>query len=409
MITSKSEIVQTFNKHFSTIANSLPSAQPQQLSASGSRFQFTTIENEMVLELLTTLDERKAAGPDGISARVLKMVAPAVSSSLTTLFNNSLKSGQFPTEWKQANVTPVPKSGDSHLISNYRPISVIPVIAKVFETLIHRQMYEYLQTHKLLNPAQSGFRPNYSTQDVLLRSVDDWKKALDRGEVVGSLFIDLSKAFDSIDHPLLLSKLEAYGVQDIELQWFTDYLEGRRQKVTLEGESSDWSDVTRGVPQGSILGPLLFIIFMNDLPDCTDHCTVNLYADDTTIYVADRDPSVVGNKLNADLNKVAAWIKSNGLKMNVAKTQALVLSRKRGRPQAKQIEISLNGESINTQDSVKYLGIVLDQNLTWEQQESKVRQKRLAGLPFIRRASAYLPSSTKCTMPLSYPTLITAQ
>jgi len=137
---------------------------------------------------------------------------------------------------------------------------------------------------------------------------------------------------------------------------------------------------------------------MNDLPDCTDHCTVNLYADDTTIYVADRDPSVVGNKLNADLNKVAAWIKSNGLKMNVAKTQALVLSRKRGRPQAKQIEISLNGESINTQDSVKYLGVVVDQNLTLEQQVSKVRQKSLAGLAFIRRAGAYLPSSTRCLL-----------
>ena len=223
-------------------------------------------------------------------------------------------------------------------------------------------------------------------------------------------FVDLSKAFDSIDHRLLLSKLEAYCVQDIELQWFSDYLEGRRQKVTLEGESSDLSNVTRGVPQGSILGPLLFIIFMNDLPDCTDHSTINLYTDDTTIYVAGRDPSVHSwqqakcwSQQGCCLDKIQ-WSQDK-----CGKTQAMALSRKHGRPQVDQIQISLNGEIINTQDSVKYLGIVLDQNLTWEQQESKVRQKRLAGLPFIRRASAYLPSSTKCTMPLSYPTLITAQ
>ena len=148
--------------------------------------------------------------------------------------------------------------------------------------------------------------------------------------------------------------------------------------MLLNGESSRWTEVTRGVPQGSILGPLLFtILFVNDLPDVVEHSTVNLYADDTTIilYVADEDPSHVGDKLSSDLNRIAAWIKSNGLKMNVTKTQAMVLSRKKSRSKADSVKLNLNGESIDRQELVKYLGAVVDQILSWEQQVERIRQK----------------------------------
>ena len=149
--------------------------------------------------------------------------------------------------------TPFPKSGDMHLVNNFRPVSVIPVMAKVFETVVHRQLYEYLESHKLLNPAQSGFRPFHNTQDVILKTINDWKLAMDKGKIVGTVIIDRSKAFDSIDHSPLLAKLSAYGVCGTDLTWFTNYLNDRKQRVVLSGVASEWGSVTNGVPQGSSL------------------------------------------------------------------------------------------------------------------------------------------------------------
>ena len=177
-------------------------------------------------------------------------------------------------------------------------------------------------------------------QDVILKTIDDWKLAMDKGKIVGTVMIDLSKVFDSIDHSFLLAKLSAYGVYGTELMLFTNYL-GRRQRVVLNGVASEWGSVTNGVPHRSILGPLMFIIFINDLPDVVKHCTVNLYADDTAIYASDEDPGTVGSELEQDLQRVSNWIATNGLRMNISKTQLMVLSSRKKQWLANSVHVNM--------------------------------------------------------------------
>ena len=191
------------------------------------------------------------------------------------LYNDSITSGQFLDKWKKATVTPVAKYSSAKLPSDFRPISVLSVIAKLFESLVHHQLHSYLPSNSLLHSNQFGFRPRHSTQDALLRTMDDWRLALDQGKCVGTIFIDLSKAFNSINHSMLLGKLRSYGINDLEHRWFTSYLDGRQQRVSVDGEFSEWANVITGVPQGSIPGPLLFLIYVNDLPNVVTDSTMN--------------------------------------------------------------------------------------------------------------------------------------
>ena len=172
-------------------------------------------------------------------------------------------------------------------MEDYRSISILPIVANVFESLVHKQVLKYPDKFGMLHKAQSRFRANHCTQDFLLKTVKDWRGSLERNEIVGSVFVDLSKAFDSINHCLLLQKLALYGFRDEPLEWFRNYLSGRRQRVAYGEEMSEWVNVRMGVPQGSILGPLLFTIFVNDLPAALSRSKVMLYADDTTVYFAD--------------------------------------------------------------------------------------------------------------------------
>ena len=238
----------------------------------------------------------------------------------------------------------------------YRPVSVLPIVAKIMEKIVHRQLYSYLQEHSILNTAQSGFRPQHTTQNVLMSSVDDWRKALDDDKLVGSVMVDLSKAFDSVSHSILWQKLESYGVRAGELQWFRDYLNERRQRVSMGKVMSAWSDIRRGVPQGSILGPLLFMIF-NDLPDAVEVSRVKQYADDTTIYHTSDSPEGLVEGLSKDLAGVDSWIQKNRLQFNVMKTQMLLLSRKRRTAELEDVEVALRGEVIPRSKRVKYLGV----------------------------------------------------
>ena len=350
-----------------------------------------------MLGLLMNLDINKAVGMDGISGKILRFVADGISGSLAALFNSSLESGQIPVEWKSANVIPVPKGGDSERVENVRPISVLPVVVKVFEKLVHRQLCDYLQEHRVLHSAQSGFRPQHTTQDVLIDMIDSWRLGLDKNKLVGSVMLDLSKAFDLVPHSkFLLKKLDKYGVSGKELEWFREYLHGRRQRVCVEDVKSSWSDVIRGVPQGSILGPLLLLfIIVNDLPEVVKECDLKQYADDTTLSCVSNSADDLQDWLETDLANVSSWIVQNGLKLNVKKTQMLLMGRKSKAQDLDGVEVRLDGRNLPRMKKAKCLGVWVDDGLTWRDQVAAVRKKCFGGLVKLRRLRDVLPSSTK--------------
>ena len=207
---------------------------------------------------------------------------------LTVLFNLSVQQCKIPGEWKKAKVTPLYKSGAKSDPKNFRPISVLPVVSKVYERLIHNQLASYFDENNLLCRFQSGFRKKHSTETAVTYFADQILMGMDKGLVTGAVFIDLAKAFDTIDHDVLIHKLKHYGVSDDSLLWFKDYFCARKQFVAIDSHRSEELDIACGVPQGSILGPLLFIIYINDLSSCMRNCSVSMYADDTAIYFAPR-------------------------------------------------------------------------------------------------------------------------
>ena len=209
--------------------------------------------------------------------------ADVVSPSLTKIFNQSLIQGIYPDDWKIAKVVPVFKNGARNDLNNYRPISIISAVAKIFGKLVHDQFYYYLTSNDLLSKYQFGFRPNHSTLTALLETTNSWCVNIDNGLLNGVVFIDLKKAFDTIDHNILLIKLKHYGVDDNALTWFHSYLTNRKQKCFVNGNFSDSCPITYGVPQGSIIGPLLFLVSINDLPECLNEGLPRMYADDTNI------------------------------------------------------------------------------------------------------------------------------
>ena len=226
---------------------------------------------------------------------------------------------------------------------------------------------------------------------------------MDQGKCVGTVFIDLSKAFNTIDHSMLLGKLRSYGINDLEHRWFTSYLDGRQQRVSVDGELSEWANVITGMPQGSILGLLLYLIYMNDLPHVVTDSTMNLYADYITIYTASMSPNAVSHSLSADLARIAKWIEVNKLRMNVNRTQLMTLGSRTSRCNAQQIDVQLKGCSIPQSDSIKYLAVTVNRELKWKSPLASIRTKAFAAIAYIRKVSPFLPV---CTRKMLYQTLV---
>ena len=232
------------------------------------------------------MKRKKSTGIDDLPAGMIKDCSKVISQPLAYIINLSLSSGVFPSVWKKAKITPVHKKGDMSKPENFRPISILPIFSKILEKAAHSQLSQFLEENNLLTECQFGYRQNRSTKLASTLLFDNIRSLIDNGKLVGAIYIDLTKAFDTIGHGVLLSKLQEYGIKGTALEWITNYLFNREESVYANGQFSSKQNMLSGVPQGSILGPLLFVIFYNDFPEYLKHCSCVMYADDTIIYVA---------------------------------------------------------------------------------------------------------------------------
>ena len=295
-----------------------------------SKFEFKMTNVNEVKNIINDLKPKLSTGHDEISSKLLKVLQPLLTESIVLIINQSLETGIFPNKLKISKIIPLFKNGDKLFMQNYRPISLLPVISKIFEKVVFHQLYEYFETNNLFNPNQYGFRKNYSTELALLHFTDKIINELDKSNTPLALFLDLSKAFDTLNFKILLDKLTYYGISTKCLTWFNSYLANRKQYVQMENIKSDKMTILTGVPQGSVLGPLLFIIYTNDIINCSTHFHPVIYADDTTLINTsvnlNNDQNVV--ILNQELDKIYQWLNTNKLSLNISKTKFIIFAPK---------------------------------------------------------------------------------
>ena len=322
------EIANGFNRFFAGIGPKLASEiEPSDINfetfltnRNPSSFQFFRISEMDILRICRQLKPKLSSGADFISTKLLKEIAPLIITPLHYLINLSLETGFVPSELKLAKIVPVYKDGNCHEFTNYRPISLLSSLSKLIEKIVYRQLNRFLNINEILYKHQYGFRAGHSTSHPVLHLTNKIYNALNQKPSAKTLtiFIDLKKAFDTVDHSILLQKLSHYGIRDTANLWFKNYLDDREQFVCINGINSERAKVKCGVPQGSILGPILFLIFINDLPNATDFLTL-LFADDTTFQVSGQDLDQLFEHANSELQKSTIWFKANKLTLNVKK------------------------------------------------------------------------------------------
>lgn len=365
-------------------------------------FTLTPTDDQEVLKCLKALKSKNCPDIDGISTRVIKDSSDYLIPILTKLVNHSFSTGIFPEHLKVAKVLPIYKGkGKVTDVKNYRPISILPAFSKVFESIVKSRLIKFLSEHSLLSESQHGFLPNRSTETAILDFINHVLEGLDSGNQVVGVFLDLSKAFDSVDHTLLLKKLSALGVQGSALSWFRSYLTNRKQTVaveffnesssSLETAHSDTLPVSIGVPQGSVLGPLLFLVYINDLSSSliSGISKAIVFADDHDFLFTHENRDELQAKAQVDMDGVAGYFHSNLLTINESKSNIVhFCSRSNNDP----IEISVNGMVLDNVQSTKFLGVTIDQKLNWHQHVVSL-QAKLSAVNFSQRILAQ-----SCTM-----------
>ena len=343
-----------------------------------------------VLKVVKGINVSKSSGLQDISSYVIKEVFSILTRQIAHLMNLSLSSSIFPRAWKRAQVIPIPKSGNLTQVQNYRPISLLPLPGKILEKLMHGRLTDYIQANSLLSSNQHGFRKKHSTVHSVAQLTTFINKKMDVRLPTLAVFIDFRKAFDCVQHPILLNKLASLNICNEVLALFKSYLENREQKVLANNVFSSAQTITQGVPQGSVLGPLFYILYANDLVDVVKYCKVALYADDTVLYIANPDFDVSVRRMRKDVRALLKWCKNNGIRMNTDKTKAMVFGGQKQLKLLPEVKIKAEGTLLQVVPSYKYLGVTLDSQLNFAKHIGKIVRTASVKLRQFRRMRSFL-------------------
>ena len=407
----KKSIAETFNSFYTTVASDLVKKLPKCVHKYGCGFvnsfysskgvlpenySFTIVSESKVLKYLNSLGIKKATGLDGIPSRFVRDGSTIIAGPLTHVINLSLIQGVVPDDLKCARVVPLYKKNDRLCVGNY----ILNIISKVLERVVYDQVESYFKDKDLLYKYQSGFRGGYSTDTCLIHLSDFIRMENDKGNVVGMVLLDLQKAFDTVDHTILLMKLKASGLGNDITRWFNSYLSDRQQLVDVSGTFSSSKNISCGVPQGSILGPLLFLIYVNDMSAVVKNKLL-LYADDSAILVSDKNIATVEEILSDDLQIVSEWLVDNKLSLHLGKTESILFGTRQKLRSHTGLNISCNGTPISSTTSVKYLGITIDQHLSFTSMAESIIKKANARLKFLYRKKEFLTMHTRRLLVMS--------
>ena len=384
-----------FNDFFVNIGPNLAAKIPEQ-NLSPLDFMDQPLLNSLYLSEVTSKEisnilkslKDGAAGYDELNACLLKHISPFITEPLKYLSNLSLSEGVFPTELKLANVIPLYKSDDVLLFNNYRPVSLLCVISKVFEKVIYNRLIDFLETFAILNNSQFGFRKMHSTYMALMTLMNRLISSLENDEYILGIFLDFSKAFDTVGHVIMLKKLAHYGIRGTALKWIESYLSNREQYVTYNGMSSSKQRIKCGVPQGSIHGPLLFLIYINDLCLVCEHTSAIVFADDTNLFSSGKDLKSLESTTNTELSHISLWLKMNKLSLNIKKTHCMIFCRRK--KLCHDVKLLIDGQAINEVQKTKFLGIVIDNQLTWKWHINYIAGKIARGIGMLIKARQFL-------------------
>ena len=396
-------MAEIFNDFFASIGKNLSQSIP---SSNKVFFDFLDIPNpktifldptynEEVIDIIYNLKEGKSPGCDGIDNYLLKNIILEIIDPLVYIINLSLSTGLVPSQMKTAKVIPIYKKGEKNDVNNYRPISLLTSISKILERIVYIRTVKFFNMSNIFTNFQFGFRENHNTTHALLTFVEKITHALDTFSHTIGIFLDFSKAFDTINHGILLSKLSHYGIRGKALQWFTSYLSDRFQYVHVNSFDSSMKKIECGVPQGSLLGPLLFIVYINDFYRSSDKLSFILFADDSNLFYSHPDPNTLISTVNDELKNVSQWIYANKLSLNIEKTKYMFFSNSLDRLPGNVIFDTTPLEEVS---SIKFLGVCVDNKLSWKCHINNICKVIARNIGIMNRLKYYLPSSALITL-----------
>ena len=356
--------------------------RPIKIFRESEKLKTITVTESDIENYIKKTKSSKSPGPDEVHVIVLKELRAEITKPLTKIFNNSIDSGIVPNDFKLANITPIFKKVDKTLASNYRPISLTSITGKILELIIRDHLVSHLNTHNLIRDSQHGFRNNKSCLTNLLDFFDRVIKDYDDHNAVDVIYLDFRKAFDLVPHDKLIIKLKSHGIEGKVLNWIKEWLSDRQQRVVINGISSDYVDVSSGVPQGSVLGPILFLIYVNDLDD-TVLSNLTKFADDTKLS-APAKTSTQCEALQSDLNKIIEWSNKWGMQFNVDKCSSLHIGNNNI-----NYSYKMGDNNITKSNQQKDLGVIIDDKLKFNEQTIEATKKANKVLGFISRSFDY--------------------